>query len=499
MDAWRELLITFAVVALAASVWAQLVPLLMRLPRRLSALLTGSICGLGAVGAMASSAELSPGVYIDIRTSMIALSALVGGALAALMSVVIASLFRLMQGGAGAPVGIALIASSALVGLLVRKLLMNRKVRLRAVAVTAASVSLLAGCSVFLLPGAGRDFATFEIALPTAFLTGISIMMIGLTIAQTSNGAWETHLLRAALAQAPNFFYVKNRRSQFIATNRAVARHHGYERPEDIEGKSDFDLESPERAAQLFADEQKLVATGTTIENRLECVKTHSGIETWFETSKVALRDRHGETIGLTGVSVDVTARMQLEAELRAANVQLQALARTDSLTGLANRRDFDRELALAFEAARRSRRPLSVLMVDVDSFKAYNDRYGHPQGDECLKAVAGALLAALHRPADIAARYGGEEFAALLPDTDSEGALLVAERFRLGLATLALTHAASSAGIVTASVGVASMGDTRMESAADLVALADTALYEAKSGGRNQVRLAAGRGERLH
>ena len=170
----------------------------------------------------------------------------------------------------------------------------------------------------------------------------------------------------------------------------------------------------------------------------------------------------------------------------RSANEALANLAKLDGLTGARNRRGFDESLAAECRRAARHSQKLALLMVDVDHFKLYNDRYGHQQGDECLRAIASALAANARRPGDTVSRYGGEEFAVLLPHTDLGGALLVANRILSSLAELAMPHADAASGFVSLSVGVA-CGDGK-DSAA-LVGEADRFLYEAKRAGRCCVR----------
>ncbi|MFP5441789.1 MAG: diguanylate cyclase, partial [Gammaproteobacteria bacterium] len=171
---------------------------------------------------------------------------------------------------------------------------------------------------------------------------------------------------------------------------------------------------------------------------------------------------------------------------------ELSRLAHQDALSGLANRREFDRRLATEWDRLRREQKPLTVLFIDVDHFKAYNDHYGHSAGDEALTAVGKAIAGALLRPADLAARYGGEEFVVLLPDTDDCGAEDVAERVMAAINRLAIPHAMSpTAGHVTASIGVATVLPATADSPQQLLERADGALYAAKQGGRWQVRVA--------
>jgi diguanylate cyclase (GGDEF)-like protein len=179
--------------------------------------------------------------------------------------------------------------------------------------------------------------------------------------------------------------------------------------------------------------------------------------------------------------------------QLTAMNRTLQTLALVDSLTGLANRRQFDLYLDRCLDRAGKLRKPLALLMIDVDSFKHFNDTYGHLAGDECLKRVGDALLHVSHRADDMIARYGGEEFAVILPGSDREGALRFAESALAGVAALAIPHEKSDhpAKIVTISIGLHVMerdvtGDPRQT----LIGQADKALYQAKTTGKNRVEV---------
>ncbi len=163
-------------------------------------------------------------------------------------------------------------------------------------------------------------------------------------------------------------------------------------------------------------------------------------------------------------------------------------VAAMDALTGLGNRRHFDESLDLAMRQAWQARRPLAIVMIDVDSFKAYNDLYGHPQGDVCLRTIAVTLQSGLVRPGDLVLRYGGEEFAVLLPDTDAAAAVRVAERLRLAVRALGLRHGGREDGVVTISLGVAATEPAYAhQSGAALLEAADQALYRAKRLGRNR------------
>jgi diguanylate cyclase (GGDEF)-like protein len=163
------------------------------------------------------------------------------------------------------------------------------------------------------------------------------------------------------------------------------------------------------------------------------------------------------------------------------------AVAQTDGLTGIANRRAFDQALERAIRRAHRTNEPLSLLLLDLDHFKALNDTAGHGAGDEVLRRFAGILAQAARRPDDVAARYGGEEFALILPATDQAGALEVAQRLRESLAGAQIPHPRGIDGLVTVSIGAVTADSSTELSARVLVSAADARLYEAKKSGRNR------------
>ncbi len=208
--------------------------------------------------------------------------------------------------------------------------------------------------------------------------------------------------------------------------------------------------------------------------------------------------DEAAETLGLELGAVDfiskpinpkiVRARVRTHLTLKAQSDLLRQWVYIDGLTGVYNRRHFDERLAAEWARAARSGSALSVVLLDVDLFKRYNDRHGHQAGDDCLRQVAAALQAGLRRPGDLIARYGGEEFVCLLPDTVLPGAVALAEQLGAAVQALHIEHGDSTvASAVTVSLGVCTQAGNLPGSAANLLRAADAQLYRAKSEGRNR------------
>lgn len=194
-----------------------------------------------------------------------------------------------------------------------------------------------------------------------------------------------------------------------------------------------------------------------------------------------------GPIYGADGALMAAVETLRDMTEQKQAQTALERLASQDGLTGIANRRSFDDKLCQEWLRARRDKSPLALLMLDVDHFKRFNDRYGHQAGDDCLRRCAECLAGIVFRPGDQVARYGGEEFAAVLPSIDVVGALMVAQRMREAVRALAIPHADSSFGVVTVSIGVACGVPEQGVDRDALVKAADTALYRAKHEGRDR------------
>ncbi|WP_047490224.1 sensor domain-containing diguanylate cyclase [Terriglobus sp. TAA 43] len=255
--------------------------------------------------------------------------------------------------------------------------------------------------------------------------------------------------------------------------------------PEEISGRSAAEIIHPEDLpAALAAGERRL--QGDESQATEMRVRNRQGDWVWLEMRGSVLRDAEGKPLEFLVIFRDIAARKQMEQ-------QLQRLAMTDGLTELPNRRAFDEALDREWRRVLRDGTQASLLLLDVDHFKGFNDEYGHVAGDDCLRAVAHAVRGVTKRPGDMVARYGGEELAIILPGTDMQGALHVAELACAAIEELNITHVANEEGHgrVTVSIGVAtalSRDGGRLKMPESLLMAADSALYKAKLRGRNRV-----------
>jgi diguanylate cyclase (GGDEF)-like protein len=254
-------------------------------------------------------------------------------------------------------------------------------------------------------------------------------------------------------------------------------------------GKVAGDFILAEDLPVLSAAVVRIFSPGVQSETATVRMRKKDGSAVWMEMNARLVRDSStGEPREFVTVMRDITERKVLEE-------RLSALSLTDSLTGLWNRRAFDEALNREWKRTLREGSQISLLLLDIDRFKEFNDRYGHQVGDDCLRAVAACLKEAV-RDTDIIARYGGEEIVVILPSTDTAGAVEVAEKMRRAIEALRLTREARPEGgdRVTVSVGVATalarLGGT-ISLPESLLLTADTAMYKAKNGGRNRVAAA--------
>ncbi len=216
---------------------------------------------------------------------------------------------------------------------------------------------------------------------------------------------------------------------------------------------------------------------------------TPNGDYVWIRDVVHVKRTAEGEVECLVGFMFDISERKKTEQKLMDLQKELEHLSFKDGLTGVANRRMFDSVMELEWLNAKRHRQPLSLIMIDIDYFKQYNDHYGHLQGDDCLKRVSQALDEAATRSRDFIARFGGEEFVLVLPDSDAESAATVAERCRKAIFKLQIPHAKSEVSqLLTISLGVGSVVPGPNDELMDFIETVDKRLYLAKQSGRNAI-----------
>ena len=231
----------------------------------------------------------------------------------------------------------------------------------------------------------------------------------------------------------------------------------------------------------LFEAFVQVVETCTVLEK--EYYYNSDSLKLWLQVVAVKLGDGFAMTFR------DISDRKQIEITLKKANLRLTYQANIDSLTQIANRRRFDEYIAQEWSRCAREREYLSLILCDVDYFKAYNDTYGHQAGDNCLYEVAQGIDKAVKRPADLAFRYGGEEFAIILPYTEGQGAIRVAEGIHREIEDLKIPHSGSEiSSVISLSLGVSSVVPDTRSSPHTLIAAADAALYSSKLKGRNRV-----------
>jgi diguanylate cyclase (GGDEF)-like protein/PAS domain S-box-containing protein len=297
-------------------------------------------------------------------------------------------------------------------------------------------------------------------------------------------------LFRAFMNASPFLSYIKDAAGRLLFYNRSFAQRFGVSEYAWL-GRTDEQLWSRKLTKSVRTHDLEVMAGGRMVETE-ENIRNSDGTVSSLRSFKFPCHDSAGNVL-LAGVAVDVSEEVahQIELEryhreLEEANDQLRKLAVTDELTGLRNRRSFEERMVMEFSMARRRKRELSVLLIDVDNFKSINDRFGHAAGDEVLRRL-GSILRTTVRLPDLPARYGGEEFVVLLPESGEESAMGLARRVMQRVAAEDWDNEP-----LTISVGMAAMNES-LESGYQLVELADEALYAAKRAGKNRVMVYSG------
>ena len=310
--------------------------------------------------------------------------------------------------------------------------------------------------------------------------------------------AHHLHLFDSVLAALNHGIVVLDDARSVVLWNRWMARHAGLS-AHDVVGK-DFFMVFPELQGKRI-DTAIQQALRDNFPSVLSQTLHKAPLPLFASDAARAAEERMQQAVAVTPLEVagaprhcliqitDVSVAVHRERLLRDQALELRSLTFSDGLTGIANRRQLDVAMEKETRRAKRAGTPLSLLMIDIDAFKAYNDTYGHQQGDETLIKVAGTLSAMLQRPLDLIARYGGEEFAVVLPEMDAEQSAALAEAMRQRIVDLAIPHSrAASGGRVTVSIGLATSSAAQPVDIPTLLGNADRALYSAKNSGRNRV-----------
>jgi diguanylate cyclase (GGDEF)-like protein/PAS domain S-box-containing protein len=299
------------------------------------------------------------------------------------------------------------------------------------------------------------------------------------------------YLLESLMDLIPDQIYFKDTKSRFVRISRALATRWGLEDPRDAVGKTDFDFFAEEHAQKAFADEQRLLQTGDELVSIEERETWQDGREAWVSTTKVPLRDRAGQIVGLFGISRDITSTKLAELRLAEQAAQLAEQAHTlqeltllDELTGLHNRRGLQAVGEQALYRARRDGTPVTILFIDVDRLKQINDTLGHAAGDDALRTIADVIRSSVRR-GDVAARIGGDEFCVLLLDQPGEATERVLTQITSGAQAEQAARALPFE--LSATVGACEIDARTPGSLPQLLERADRLMYEQKLRRRSQ------------
>lgn len=321
-----------------------------------------------------------------------------------------------------------------------------------------------------------------RVSLRTAELTSRTAELECSLIARDEAEAMLSRLY-VAIESGPTAVVIADAEQLVVYANPAAETLSGY-LVQEVLGQSLWMVLGPSERQAVMEQAMESISSGRTWRAELDCLRK-DGTRVWVDISLSGMLDERGTVASLVGILNDITEKHKLQQHLI-------ELSYRDGLTGVSNRRQFDNRLAEEWRRCSRRASPLSLIMVDIDYFKLYNDTYGHLGGDECLRKVAGCIEnSAQRRAGDLVARYGGEEFVVLLPDTGTSGAYRVAETIRKGVEALSLPHAASLVHAhVTVSLGLACTVPTFSDDPNDLVSCADQMLYHWKSNGRNRLTI---------
>jgi diguanylate cyclase (GGDEF)-like protein len=470
----------------------------------------GVIYGVLGCVLMLFGIEFASSIVLDLRHIAVILAAFSGGLWASMIAGLILALFRTVYFGISemsAISGVTLLIMGLLTGLIAK---LDIRPMLKFHLMNIVSTSLVTGVLYWGILDKQLYQTVAVFGWPISIITAAAVYAV---ITFLNNARRNTQrlkeseadqrrtvsLLKTLLEYIPGGLMVENEERRIIYMNREMFRLYGDEKhPKDWIGKNRLDF--LEQYKHHFREPEDIASKVTAWSEAKVTV-----ISSYFDLvdGRVLQLDyvpitEEGDVRGQMWKYRDVTPLKNNEKKLQEANTILKRLSGIDGLTGIANRRSLDEHYQFEWDSCTRSAKPLTVLLIDVDDFKLYNDAYGHLQGDICLKMVAEALEKSLERSDDFAARYGGEEFAVLLPDTTLEGGARVAERIRETIEALQLPQASSEAAakFVSVSIGICCMVPVSGQAPMQALELADRALYTAKQSGRNRVVAVNHKGE---
>jgi diguanylate cyclase (GGDEF)-like protein len=491
MNLWAQLLPNLAIVAITTVVWALARKSLESLSARIQKAAFSVLMAAGVLATMSLPFEFIPGVFLDSRYTLLAIAGYFGGPWGAALPLAVSLVKRISLGGQGIETAIPIIFAATLGGLWIRYVFRRDLARFHAL-LFLAPMAALSGVAGFYyrFPVVMWAKITSETSGPLALVIALTTVLAGAALIHEYRLERDLNLAQRRLTDAVEnmadgmaiydekgrlAFYNSRYHEIFPAT--ADVRIDGtpllsilmaaWDRGEETAPEEDCDVVARRIVGDLGKPADRLFRLG--------------------DGRWISARQRPTADHGTAVLYCDVTTKIEHDAQLTALNEQLSKLATTDPLTGLANRRLFEEQLKLAGERAETGNLQVSLLMIDVDFFKSFNDAYGHRAGDNCLRAIAQTVRDVFSSITNATvARYGGEELAVILPGIGAGHARTMATLLVANVRSLGVLHPIAADAIVTVSVGVAtSTAGFNLE--AELVQQADQALYQAKASGRNR------------
>ncbi|MCA1032074.1 diguanylate cyclase [Bacillus timonensis] len=445
--------------------------------------------GSGLLGSllMMNAIHINETMIIDLRHLAVVIAAIFGGPVSAILSATLIGIFRITFFGISTAAVTAATVSIIMGFVLGLISSLNLTKVLKYITMNVLHVTISSTFIYFLInnPPVAIDVLSHFIFISA--VGGIFTYYLAEYIDRSNQNHRSTAYYKIMADNATDLISTHKLDGSFKYLSPSSLTILGYE-PKELVGKNPYDYYHPDDLTAIYESHEAVKDKDEEdiVEYRF---KRKDGEYIWLETASKKMKGSSDSDEEIICSSRNITVRKQLEEKLSKMNQQLNKLSNIDGLTGIANRRHFDHMYDLEWKDALTQQKPLSLLMIDIDHFKIYNDTYGHQSGDECIHTVAKISEAVLKGPRDFAARYGGEEFAVILPHTNEAEAQQIADEIRQRIYELAIPHQNSKVvPVVTISVGVSTLIPNFDINPAELIKQADLALYHAKSSGRHQV-----------